>query len=268
MLTVMLVEDEVFVRESVRKIIDWEALGFTVIGEAGDGEEAFRFIIDRNPDIVISDIIMPRMNGVDLLKKVREHGISSRFIMLSCMSDFEYVRQALEYGASNYILKLSMDVKALRVALEKVGKELNSASGKGALQSEARKPASEPDKSEDLTTDHPEINRILDYIHQHFMEDITLTYMAHYVVMDVKYVSQLFKKKTGQTFVHYLHRIRIEQACRYLETSRMPVHEIGERVGFTNDNYFIKIFRRCCGMTPQSYRKLNTNNRANSIAAE
>ncbi|OXM84367.1 response regulator [Paenibacillus rigui] len=260
MWTVLLVEDEVFVRESVQRIMDWEAMGFTVIGEAGDGQEAFEFICAHRPDVVISDIIMPKMNGVELLQKVRETGISSRFVMLSCMSDFEYVRQAMEYGASNYILKLSMKVQSLKDALEKVKKELELAPRTASVQAhtvtegaaaamEQKAPGYEP-------TDHPEINKILAYLHEHYQEEISLSFLAQYVAMDVKYISQLFKKKTGDTFVHYLHRIRIERACELLIQTNTSVSEIGEKVGFVNDNYFIKIFKRFCHMTPQHYRKL------------
>lgn len=260
MWTVLLVEDEVFVRESVQRIMDWEAMGFQVIGEAGDGEEALEFIRERRPDVVISDIIMPKMNGVELLQHVREDGISSRFVMLSCMSDFEYVRQAMEYGASNYILKLSMKVQSLKDALEKVKKELeaSAAQGTGARLSAGTAIAAAPEHNNPgyEETDHPEVNKILAYLHEHYDEDISLAFLANYVAMDVKYISQLFKKKTGDTFIHYLHRIRIDKACAWLERSNEPVSEIGAKVGFINDNYFIKIFKRFRGMTPQHYRKL------------
>ncbi|MBE1445122.1 response regulator [Paenibacillus sp. OAS669] len=255
MRTVLLVEDEVFVRESVRRIIDWEKLGFTVIGEAGDGEEALSLIREHKPDVVISDIIMPRLNGVELLKQVREEGNDARFIMLSCMSDFDYVRQAMEYGASNYILKLSMKVQSLYEALEKVEHELNIRSRR-----EAYRTPNAPEKT-CVLTDHPEMNKILTYLHERYHEDISLGTLAQFVAMDLKYVSQLFKKKTGDTFVHYLHRLRIEQAQKLLETTRMPISEVGEKVGFLNDNYFIKIFRRFCHMTPQNYRKLKQQSR-------
>src|SRR5690625_7838013 len=95
--TVLIVEDEVFVRESIIEIIDWEDLGFTVIGEAGNGEEALEFIQKEEPDLVITDILMPIMNGDELLKKARKSGVESLFIMLSCLNDFEYVREAMEY---------------------------------------------------------------------------------------------------------------------------------------------------------------------------
>src|SRR5690606_6641438 len=85
---------------------------------------ALQKIREHKPDLVITDIIMPMLNGVELLKAARHEGYASKFIVLSCMSDFEYVREAMEYGASNYILKLSMNVANLKEALEKVKDEL------------------------------------------------------------------------------------------------------------------------------------------------
>lgn len=125
MWSVLLVEDEVFVRESVREIISWEELGFMVIGESGNGTEALELITRDKPDLVLADIVMPGLNGIELLKQTRQAGLNTKFIMLTCMGEFEYVRQAMEYGASNYILKLSMSVGSLRDTLRKVSAELS-----------------------------------------------------------------------------------------------------------------------------------------------
>ncbi|UOK65821.1 response regulator [Paenibacillus sp. OVF10] len=82
---VLLVEDEVFVRESVREIISWEELGFTVIGESGNGTEALAMIIQDTPDLVLTDIVMPGMDGLELLKQTRQAGLKTKFVMLTCM---------------------------------------------------------------------------------------------------------------------------------------------------------------------------------------
>ncbi|MNO36294.1 putative response regulatory protein [compost metagenome] len=267
---VLLVEDEVFVRESVREIIAWEELGFTVSGEAGNGAEALDMIRRDVPDLVITDIIMPEMDGVELLKRTREEGYASRFVMLTCMSDFEYVRQAMEYGASNYILKLSMSVNSLRETLRKISNELpkdddkrnmssapvQGKSGMGGLNANTREL---PPLLHEEVTSHPEIQKILQYIHAHYPEDITVKSMSQYVVMGENYVSTLFKKKTGQTLIHYLHQVRVNQAIQYLCHSDLPVYEIGNRVGFVNDNYFIKIFKRLTAQTPSQYRQNQKN---------
>ncbi|MDF2664123.1 MAG: two-component system response regulator, partial [Paenibacillus sp.] len=124
MWTVLLVEDEAFVRRSLRQLIRWEDMGFTIAGEAGDGQEALEMMRMRQPDLVLADIIMPVMDGIELMKRARAEGMESSFVVLTCMNEFEYARQALELGASGYLLKLSMNVQSLEEALSKAKKEL------------------------------------------------------------------------------------------------------------------------------------------------
>lgn len=78
--------------------------------------------------------------------------------------------------------------------------------------------------------------------------------MSRYVMMGENYISALFKKKTGHTLIHYLHGVRMEKAAVFLRETDLPVHEVGHRVGFPSDNYFIKIFKRWTGCTPSQYR--------------
>ncbi|MDQ0169269.1 response regulator transcription factor [Paenibacillus tundrae] len=276
---VLLVEDEVFVRESVREIISWEELGFTVIGESGNGTEALAMIIQDVPDLVLTDIVMPGMDGLELLKQTRQAGLKTKFVMLTCMGEFEYVRRAMEYGASNYILKLSMSVNSLRDTLRKVSAELGDSAEvpTKANHHEVSPPATvltPTPASPSLTTSHaaltetdlpftpvrepmvkhPEISKIIEYIGQHYDQDITVKSMSRFVMMGENYVSALFKKKTGHTLIHYLHGVRMEKATEYLRETNLPVQEISYRVGFGSDNYFIKIFKRWTGCTPSQYR--------------
>lgn len=121
---VLLVEDETFVRKKLRKLVNWEELGFTVCGEADNGEDALKQMETLRPDLVLADIAMPVMDGLELLRASQEAGYASKFIMLTCMNEFEYPRQALELGAIGYILKLSMSIAELQAALAKAGAEL------------------------------------------------------------------------------------------------------------------------------------------------
>lgn len=244
---VMIVEDEFFVRESVKELIRWRELGFELVAEASDGEEALALIKKDPPDLVITDIMMPRMDGVELLKETRNAGIDSKFVMLTCMGDFEYMRQAMEYGASNYILKLSMSVNDLRETLGKINKEL--------LLSKKLPDNVNSSANPDRRISHPEINKIVKYMEQNYDQDISVKSLAQYVMMGENYVSALFKKKMGKTLIHYLHEIRVKQAMHYLAETDMTIHEIGLKVGFVNDNYFIKIFKRIVGTTPNQYRQ-------------
>jgi len=259
---VILVEDEIFVRESVREIIDWNSMGFEVVGEAGNGIEALQLIKHEKPDLVIADIIMPQMDGVELLRKSREEGLTAKFVMLTCMSEFEYMRKAMEYGASNYILKLSMNVKDLRETLGKIGAELDKeAMLRGMVRKERADNtltvAKEPVQPPALEFTHPEVNKIIAYINENYDQDLSVKLLSQYVVMGENYVSALFKKKTGQTLIHYLHQVRVDKAIWYLKNTKLSISEIGQKVGFANDNYFIKIFKRLTKQTPSQYRKEN-----------
>lgn len=120
----LLVEDEPVVRRTLAGLIDWEANGFRLVGEAGDGEQALAMIESERPDLVIADIVMPRMDGLTLLEKTKLTGLEPVFVMLTCMNEFEYARRALELGAAGYVLKLSVSPASLAGTLEKVGAEL------------------------------------------------------------------------------------------------------------------------------------------------
>ncbi|WP_066190992.1 MULTISPECIES: response regulator [Gracilibacillus] len=473
MWTVILVEDEVFVRETFRELIKWEDLGFTIIGEASNGKEALALMEQQEPDLVISDILMPMMNGVDLLQESRERGFTSLFVMLTCLNDFEHVQKAIELGAANYILKLSMNVPSLKETLGKIEKELihqhlknnkkmeenlvslwnqvrnyqvplslidtfslldrfylqiitihhgeekledeaylkslflhsrqqvltylvhdigmttifywssddsklalghlqeyiiwksavvrNSEivlackdmlqqinrhwtqsfsaltttkeleqSEKAAIEHEVMhgfvnlnrdnleqrveqaackrikagmsmpvakglvinldsmvaRLAGESDHRESyircntqdelldifkqnilafwdkqaqdgyaLYSNHPIVQMILQYIHDHYAEELSVRSLAVKVSIDENYLSALFKKETGDSLIQYIHTVRIEQAKKLLKETTMSISEIAEQVGFLNDNYFIKIFKRITESTPKNFRK-------------
>lgn len=126
MWTILLVEDEVFVREAIKELLNWESHGFCVVAEAGNGNEALQAILHWKPDVVISDIVMPGMDGIELLRETRKAGIRSRFIMLTAMNQFDYARDALQYGAFNYLLKLSLDDDILLENLSRIKEELHT----------------------------------------------------------------------------------------------------------------------------------------------
>jgi two-component system response regulator YesN len=121
----IIVEDEPFVRRTIVQLVDWRAMGFEIVGEADDGEMALEQIKVHQPDLVITDILMPGINGIELLRLAKAEGFEGAFVMLTCMNEFEYARQALEYGASGYVLKLSMSQESISLTLDKVKAELS-----------------------------------------------------------------------------------------------------------------------------------------------
>jgi len=123
MYSLLIVDDEKWVRQGLRFTIDWESEGIEVLGEAADGEEALKVIEERAPDIIITDIKMPRMDGLALLEAVNERKLPAKIVMISGYSDFGYAQQALRCGAFDYVLKPIEETNLLSV-IRKCAEEL------------------------------------------------------------------------------------------------------------------------------------------------
>lgn len=106
MYKVLLVDDEIFVRKGLRNLMDWESLGYEICDEAGNGQEALEKIRRLEPDLVIADIRMPILDGLELIRRVtEEEAYRPSFIIVSGYHDFQYAQRALRYGVHDYILK-------------------------------------------------------------------------------------------------------------------------------------------------------------------
>lgn len=105
MYKILIADDELIIRQGLRYILDWHELGYEIIGEAANGSDALQFIISQHPDLVLLDIRMPQMLGIDVVKHAREHGFQGKFIILSGFTDFEYAQAAIRYGVDYYLTK-------------------------------------------------------------------------------------------------------------------------------------------------------------------
>ncbi len=121
--SVLIADDEQNIRAGLKCILDWEELGFEICGEAANGEEALRLILEKKPSLVLLDIRMPRLYGTDLIRTAREMGYKGRFIILSGYSDFAYAQTAIRYGASFYLTK-PIDEEELEQAVRQICREL------------------------------------------------------------------------------------------------------------------------------------------------
>lgn len=122
MLKLLIVEDELLVRKALITAIDWNNLGFEIIGDAADGQEALDIARKTRPDVVLTDVRMPKMDGIELIKALKDELPSTKVVVLSCYDDFEYVKEAMRLGAVDYILKLSMQLEDLIKIMENVKK--------------------------------------------------------------------------------------------------------------------------------------------------
>ena len=105
MLKLIIADDERIIRESISKMIDWNSLGIELIGLCSDGIEAYNMILDECPDIVLTDIRMPGLSGLELIEKISQTDLNIQFILLSGFGEFEYAKQAMRFRVHHYLLK-------------------------------------------------------------------------------------------------------------------------------------------------------------------
>ncbi|MCU6709933.1 response regulator [Paenibacillus sp. J5C_2022] len=275
---VFLVDDERWILESIKAKVDWESLELEFAGQASNGLDAYGMIQQTRPELVLTDIRMPGMNGLQLMESIKKLGLSTRFVVISGYAEFDYARKALELGALGYVLK-SMERQELNDTLRNVKRsidstgtasrylllyeqlrgrfsdldELNNYLLQAILRSSAELPLPTAEQTASVTGT---FNKIVKYIQEHFNESISIGQIADHFDLHPNYISQLFRREKDTTFTAFLLQIRLDRACLLLEETNMTVNEIAEKVGYNDYYYFAKVFKKHIGMTPTLRREL------------
>lgn len=126
MYRVMIVEDEIIVRVWLKSMINWERLGLKVVADTGNGKEALQLYEEYKPEIIITDLRMPIMGGMELIREIRKTDKTTRVIILTCLDEFAILKEAISLDVSGYVLKLSSEVDEIECELKKVTEELES----------------------------------------------------------------------------------------------------------------------------------------------
>lgn len=124
MYKLMIVDDEMLMRLGVRSMVDWEEYGFRVVGEAGNGREAFDLALELRPDVIITDIKMPIMDGLQLIREASKALTGCKFIVLSNFDEFRYVKEAFQLGAADYLIKSEITPQSITELLEGIRNKL------------------------------------------------------------------------------------------------------------------------------------------------
>ncbi len=237
-LRVLLVDDEIMIREGFKKLFDWEAHDCEVAGEAADGMEALTKIDTLKPDIVIMDINIPIMNGLKVIQTSRLKYPDMAYVIVSGYDDFTYCREALRLQITDYMLK--------PVNYDEFGKCIDNLR---ISMFESRTKKGDPDMEE-----QPMLG-IVRYMQEHLSEEISLTVLAEEFHLSAQYISQLFKNEIGVNFLTYLTSIRMEQARKLLLSTSLSIAEISGKTGYSDYRVFTKVFKKIEGVTPSQYRQ-------------
>lgn len=202
-----------------------------IVGCASNGQAALFMIPEAKPDIVITDIKMPIMDGLKLSEEIRNQYPNIKVMLVTAYDDIRFAQEAMRAGAVDFILK-PLKRQEMREALVRIGNKV--------------------EKIENSET----IEQIKDYLEKHYTDStVSLTSVAEVFFLNPSYLSRIFKQKTGITFIDYLNEVRIQHACDYLLRSDLKIFEIAEKVGIPNPDYFGKCFRKKMGVSIKEYRK-------------
>ena len=239
---VLIVEDEAPVRQGIILSVDWAALNCMVVGEASNGEEALELAAQYAPSLILSDIRMPKMDGLEFLRRLRAKGNTASVIFITTHDSFEYARTALRLGASDYLLK-PLQAGELEQAIRNLQQP-------GAVCTAA-------DPLQDLKKGDRShyVLEAMYYIGAHFSDaDMTVRTVAEALGISEGYLSHVFKKETNYTLLNYLTRYRVQKAMDLLNDYKKKVYEVAELVGYRDTTYFSSTFKKFVGLSPSEYQ--------------
>lgn len=245
MLKLVIVEDEDIIRKSLVHTIDWMALGCTVAGEGENGRRGLEVILRQKPHIVITDIKMPMMNGIDMLREAAAfHEFES--IILTGFGEFEYARQALRLRVSDYLLK-PLDEALLQEAVHKAAAAVEAKSGSRSVFAKYFSLA-----HVDLNAASP-VRLALARIQDSYQDRLRVEDIAAELNISPSYLHRKIREETGCTFLLLLHHYRVQKAITLMAADNMRLYEISEAVGFTNYKHFCAVFKKIVGVAPTEF---------------
>ncbi|MCR5156663.1 MAG: response regulator [Butyrivibrio sp.] len=249
MTKVMIVDDEKYVRMGIKTETDWALIGCEVVAEASNGLEALEMAEEARPDLVVSDIRMPKMDGIELAEKLTEKYPGVKVIFLTAYNEFEYARQAIRIGVSDYLLKPFQDGE-LEASIQRL---LHLHPNAPASNSELEEQLIPLKRKEEVANRY--VQTAITYIEEHYPDvDFSLGKLAESMSVSEGHISRLFKSETDQSINNYLTRYRIKRAMDYLKDVNVKVYEVAEKVGYQDIAYFSNTFKKLVGKTPSDYQ--------------
>lgn len=249
----LIAEDELIERMVLKKTLEKKLGDQVVIYEAENGREAVDLVRREDIRIVILDIAMPVMNGIEAAEIIRRERPDCCLIFLTAYDRFEYAKKAVSVRAMEYLLKPYSQREVLAVVQEAVHLAGKAGSESQIIREEG---FGEEERTEgDTGRAGLLVSMVEAYIKQNYMREISMGDAARAVGYSEPYFCTMFKQQYGQNFTAYLAEYRITEARKLLGQPNVSVREAGERVGYPDPNYFTKVFRRLTGINPSEYRK-------------
>lgn len=230
---VLICDDETIIRQGICALLS-RTFGELEIREAENGMDGYKLMALWHPDVVITDIRMPVMSGLDMLEKAEQSRIPFTAVVISAYSDFEYARTAIRFGVREYILK-PVNRFELIACLNRIW----------GLKDQPPSAADESTGS---------IGKAIRYIENHYYQNIGLEDVAREVGMNANYLSSLFKKQCGMRYIEYLTNLRLEKAKSLIQNTDLKISVIAEMVGYNSTKHFSRLYKEKYRISPGEER--------------
>lgn len=251
MFKVVIIEDEDIIRNGLVLTIDWLSMDCTIVGTASNGIDGLNLIKEQKPDIVITDIKMPIMDGIEMLKRATKEA-SFYIIILTSYSEFEYAKQAISLKVFEYILK-PIDEEELIKTINNIKQEIkNSIKNKIELNNQT---VVDIDSYIINSKDNYYVNQALLEIKNNYNKKISLEGISEMLGVSPSYLSRKFKAITSQTFMDILNQYRIKKSIELLISGKYRVYEISDLVGFGDYKNFFNTFKKYLNISPTEFLK-------------
>jgi YesN/AraC family two-component response regulator len=236
---VVIIDDEREISSGFAQFFPWKDLGFSVKAQFSGAKSALQFILKNPVDLVVSDVLIPGMTGIELAKELSEREMEKRpvVILFSAYNKFEYVRDALRYGCRDYILKstefdeLVKIFKSLKNRMDKErGNDGSFGSGGGAI-----------------------IESVKKYIREN-LKNANLEEASALVYLSPSYLSHYFRQRTGTGFSSYVTEQKMRSAISMLQELHYKIYDVSAQLGYANPENFTRAFKKYHGCSPHVYR--------------
>jgi len=249
-LRALVVDDEQPILNNLSCVLPWEAMNIEIVKLARNGAEALAAVEASRPHLILSDIRMPVMDGLEMLRRIRERGHTCEVLLLTGYHEFEYARSALRFGVKDYISK-PINYEELQRIVNRLAGDIRR----------SQMPAEPPEEALSAAKRSPEqlMQAAETFIRRQLGRDFGIEDIASHLGISGSYFCLMFKSHFHETFLEYVTRQRMETAKQLLLAGEASVARIGGHVGYQERRYFTKVFQKYTGMTPSEYRSRHSS---------
>lgn len=243
MYKILICDDELIIRNGLKKLIEHSELPLELCGMAANGIEALEMIQKQKPSIVLMDINMPGLSGLDVIEAVRTQSAHTKFIIITGHDEFQYAQRACKLHVSDYLLKpihKSSFISLLREVIIQIQDDQRTT-----------RILIQEDEADTLA------KKILLYVQNHFTEpELSLAKISEEFHLSQSYVTRIIKQERGKSFSGLLAQLRLDKAVEMLADSQeLKLWVIASACGYTSQHYFSRVFKNATGYTPLEYRR-------------